>query len=141
MPVFSWECIGQYGRTIILSISGNTFPVNSALRRPIQPFSGSAVGTVGTIPGEGDTLSGSRVSDGEPVVRTSPGTPKYGEFRKNGTIRRFPGPYHAPTGILPAWKKIRANIRYWTGDLFSNGLWRAEMERRAVLGIGLTTVR
>jgi hypothetical protein len=64
-------------------------PENSALRRPIRPFSGSNVGTVGIIPGEGNTLSGSRVSDVEVSDRPPPGTPKSGEFRKNGTIRRF----------------------------------------------------
>jgi hypothetical protein len=42
------------------------------------------------------------ISDGELLVRTPPDTPRSGEFRKNGTIRRFTGPYHAPTGILPA---------------------------------------
>ena len=89
MPDFLWESIGQYGRTIILAISRNTFQEKSALRRLIQPFSGFAVGTVGMIPGEGDTLSGSRVSDGEVSDRPPPGTPKSGEFRKNGTIRRF----------------------------------------------------
>jgi len=41
------------------------------------------------IPGKGDTLSGSRVSDGGLLVLIPPGTPKSGEFRKNGTIRRF----------------------------------------------------
>jgi len=48
------------------------------------------------IPGKGDTLSGSRVSDGGLVVLTPPGTPKSGEFRKNGTIRRFSCPILAP---------------------------------------------
>ena len=88
----SWENIGQYGMTIIPAISRNTFPENSALRRPIQPFSGSVVGTVGKIPGKGNTLSGSRVSDGELVVRPPPCTPKYGEFRNKGAIRLFSSP-------------------------------------------------
>jgi hypothetical protein len=34
--------------------------------------------------------------------------------------------------------KIRANRRNWTGDRFSNELGQAGVERRPVLGIGLT---
>jgi hypothetical protein len=70
-----------------------------------------------------------------------PGTPKSGEFRKNGTIRKFSSPLRAPSGFLTPVIKIRANRRYWTGDLFLNGLWWAEMKGRPVLGIGLTSVR
>jgi len=97
----SWESIGQYGMTIIPAISRNTFPENHALRRPIQPFSGSAVGTVGMIPGEGDTLSGSGVSDGGLVVRSPLCTHKSGEFRNKGAIRLFSCPICPPIGILP----------------------------------------
>jgi len=139
--IFSRESIGQYGRTIISAISGNTFPENSALWRPIQPFSGSAVSNVGMIPGKRDTLSGSWVSDGGLVVRTPTGTPKSGKFRKNGTIRRFLSTIRASFHFLTTVGKIRANRRYWTGDLFENGLGYAGMKGRAVSGIGLTSVR
>jgi hypothetical protein len=38
-------------------------------------------------------------------------------------------------------EKIRANRRYWAGDLFENGRWWAEMKGRPVLGIGLKSLR
>jgi len=56
---------------------------------PLVEWADSSTVYEETIPGKGDTLSGSRVSDGGLVVLTPPGTPKSGEFRKNGTIRRF----------------------------------------------------
>jgi hypothetical protein len=59
---------------------------------------------------------------------TPPGTPKSGEFGKNGTIRRFLRPIRALFHYLTTVEKIRANRRYWTGDLLSNGLWWAEMK-------------
>jgi hypothetical protein len=37
--------------------------------------------------------------------------------------------------------KIRANRRYWTGDLFSNGLGHAGSKGRPVLGMSGMTVR
>jgi hypothetical protein len=43
--------------------------------------------------------------------------------------------------VNPTTGSTVANIRYWAGDLFSNVLWWAEMKGRAVLGIGLTSVR
>lgn len=44
-PFFPWECTGQYGSIAVRVMGWNTFPENSANRKPIQPFSGSAVGT------------------------------------------------------------------------------------------------
>jgi len=95
-------------------------------------------GTVGDNPGKGETFSGSPVSDGGIWPRLPPGNQKSGEFRKNGTIRGFYCPIRAQIHFIHAGEKIRANIRYWAGDLCSNRLKWAEKKGRAVLGIGLT---
>jgi hypothetical protein len=101
----------------------------------LVPERGSYVGNVGEIPWDGDTLSGSRFSDGAPSVRPLPGMPKSGQFRNKGTIRRFPGTYHDPIGILPAWKKIRANIRYWTAKVLLSRAIAQDHEKKGGFGI------
>jgi len=40
-------------------------------------------------------------------------SPKSGEFRKNGTIRIFPGPIGVPIGFFTSKDIIRANTRNW----------------------------
>ena len=52
-----------------------------------------------TIAGKGETFSGLSVSDGVVSVRPLPGTPKSGEFRNKGTIRRFSCPIRAPIDL------------------------------------------
>jgi len=58
-----------------------------------------------TIAGKGETFSGLSVSDGGRAVRTPPGTPKSGEFRNTGAIRRFPCPIRAPIDFPHAGEK------------------------------------
>jgi hypothetical protein len=59
---------------------------------------------------------------------------KSGEFGKNGTMRRFPGPVRALIGLFPSWKKIRANTRNWEANV---PIWPAiaqDQQGGAVLG-------
>ena len=44
-------------------------------------------------------------------------------------------------GISSTWKKIRANRRYWTDDLFENGLGDVGMKGRAVFRMSDLSVR
>jgi hypothetical protein len=95
---------------------------DQADRMQIGRFSGSADGTVGDTPGKGETFSGSSVSDGGILARPPPGMPESGEFGNKGKMRRFSCPIQPPFTFLTPEKKIRANRRYWAGDLFSNRL-------------------
>jgi uncharacterized membrane protein len=47
-------------------------------------------------------------------------SPKSGEFRKNGTIRIFPGPIVVPIGFFTSKDKIRANTRNWMAKVLIN---------------------
>ena len=68
-----------------------------------------------------------------------PGTPKSGEFRKNGTIRRFLRPIRAPLSFFTPVIQIRANRRNWTGDLLPDRTKVGWIERKGCFGGGGVT--
>jgi hypothetical protein len=59
---------------------------------------------------------------------------KYGEFRKNGTMRRFPGPYRVPSDFFTTVKKIRANRRNWKAKVLQSRAGPEIVNEGAVLG-------
>ena len=63
---------------------------------------------------------------------------KYGEFRENGTIRRFYRQGWARIGFSPSLKKIRANIRYWEAKVLLSRPGARILKGRAGLRSGVT---
>jgi len=58
---------------------------------------------------------------------------KSGEFRKNGTMKRFFPAYRARIEISSSLYKIRANTRNWEAEVLLRLTRAQDRERRAVL--------
>lgn len=68
--------------------------------------------------------------------RFFPAYRKSGEFGKNGTMWRFPGPQQAQTGVFSSWYKIRANTRKWVAKVLINQGRAGQNERNSGIGSG-----